>query len=414
MSSTNNTIRLIITNTFSQIVSKFLISILSIVFTMYVTRKFGPSIYGEYIYYLTIASTFSVISDFGISISFIKNIYKKEEESIFENYLFLKLLLTVISFILPLFLFLLNPSFSKNNLSYAFLASFVVAIGNYSSIIFTFIQSKQKIYLFNLLDILIRLLIVIFSIIGTYVFNTIVVLFIVLGIGNILYILIGKIIFSKIDIQLNFKKIEYKTIYLLFIDSFKVGVSSILLVLYFKIDLYLLSFFSNSIKVGYYGLSYKIFENIIMLWGFFMATIYPLLAKYYINNKKLFYKSLKYTKYLSIISGLIILVITNFLSQFIISFISGNSYKESSEILKIISFAIPFLFINNVFYYEYVIKNKIFQINFVLFTALLINLILNIIFLPIYNIIAASYITIITEFYILVLYLFINISKSND
>jgi len=139
-----------------------------------------------------------------------------------------------------------------------------------------------------------------------------------------------------------------------------------------------------------------------------------LLAKYYINNKKLFYKSLKYTKYLSIISGLIILVITNFLSQFIISFISGNSYKESSEILKIISFAIPFLFINNVFYYEYVIKNKIFQINFVLFTALLINLILNIIFLPIYNIIAASYITIITEFYILVLYLFINISKSND
>lgn len=414
MSSTNNTIRLIITNTLSQITSKLLIVILSVAFTMFITRRFGPSIYGEYIYYLTIASTFSVISDFGISISFIKNIYKKNENYIFENYLILKLLLTIISFILPLFLFLLNSSFSKNNFVYALIASIVVAIGNYSSIIFTFIQSKNKIYLFNILDILIRFLIVIFSIIGTYIFNSIVVLFIILGFGNILYILIGKIIFREIDIKLNFENINYKIIYKLFLDSIKIGISSILLVLYFKADLYLLSLFSSNIKIGYYGLSYKIFENILMLWGFFMATIYPLLSKYYIDNKILFYKTLKYTKYLSIISGMIISVISYFLSTFIIIFISGNSYKESSDVLKIISIAIPFLFINNVFYHEYVIKNKIFHINLILLSALLINLILNIIFIPIYNIIAASYITIITELYILISYLLINILKSND
>lgn len=414
MSSTNNTIRLIITNTISQITSKLLIAVLSIVFTMFITRKFGPTIYGEYIYYLTIASTFSVLSDFGISISFIKNIYKKNEKYIFENYLFLKLLLTIVSFILPLFLFLLNSGFSNNNFIYALLASFAVAIGNFSSIIFTFIQSKQKIYLFNLLDIFIRFMIVIFSIIGTYIFDNIFVLFIVLGVGNIFYLLVGRIIIRKIDIKLNYKNICFKTIYKIFFDSFKIGISSILLVLYFKVDLYLLSLFTNSTKVGYYGLSYKIFENILMLWGFFMATIYPLLSKYYIENRQLFYKTLKYTKYLSIISGLIILVISYILSNLIINFISGNSYRESSEVLKIISIAIPFLFINNVYYHEYVIKNKIFQINFILFTALLINLTLNFLYIPIYNIIAASYITIITELYILISYLFINISKSND
>ena len=91
-------------------------------------------------------------------------------------------------------------------------------------------------------------------------------------------------------------------------SSFPIGIAALLATLYFKVDTIMLSVMKSATDVGIYSFSYNIFENIIVLWAFYMASVYPLLslAK---NNKAKFDYLLHYSFFVAIIFSVAAIVI---------------------------------------------------------------------------------------------------------
>jgi len=65
----------------------------------------------------------------------------------------------------------------------------------------------------------------------------------------------------------------------IFIKSFPIGLMLIFNLIYFRVDMFLLSLLAPTKDVGIYGLSYKFFDFLIALPLFLSNAIYPFLIK---------------------------------------------------------------------------------------------------------------------------------------
>ena len=145
-------------------------------------------------------------------------------------------------------------------------------------------------------------------------------------------------------------------------SSFPIGIAALLATLYFKVDTIMLSVMKSATDVGIYSFSYNIFENIIVLWAFYMASVYPLLslAK---NNKAKFDYLLHYSFFVAIIFSVAAIVIGYALAPYIVSIFAGNDFSGSIGSLRILIFTVPFLCIDNIIYYYFLIYKKMSIIN---------------------------------------------------
>ncbi len=139
-----------------------------------------------------------------------------------------------------------------------------------------------------------------------------------------------------------------------------------------------------------------------------MATVYPLLSNLLSKKRKedvqeLWRKSISIAL---ILSGIII-VFGFIFAPFVIRILGGQEFSASIFPLRILLFSLPLFFINNLFYHSFLLKEKMRSPLIAIGSALVINLILNLIFIPKFGYIAAAFNTLITEGYLLMCYLFV-------
>jgi O-antigen/teichoic acid export membrane protein len=181
--------------------------------------------------------------------------------------------------------------------------------------------------------------------------------------------------------------------------SLPLGMAVLFNFLYDKIDILLISNFSGYAQAGYYNIGYGIYKSSSIAFSFLLIS--GLTRVSYLSRRnyavKLFFK-----KYVSvfIIIGIIIGIFLFLTSEYLIKIIYSDKFVDSVIILKITSFAVVGLALNNL---GGVVLNGLglFRKNmFVTFTGMVINIILNIIFIPLYGIVAAALISIVTEYFI--------------
>ncbi|MGB9680870.1 MAG: oligosaccharide flippase family protein, partial [Minisyncoccia bacterium] len=220
--------------------------------------------------------------------------------------------------------------------------------------------------------------------------------------GTILIIfLIKRLITFNLAFDLNLAK-------KLIIQSFPVGFISVLALLYFKVDTLILSIFRGATEVGIYGLAYKIIENLLVLWGFYMATVYPLISNL-LSKRKTIEAGELWRKSLLISLGFsaTIIVIGYIFAPLVIQILGGREFGGSVIALRILLFSLPLFFANNLFYHTFLAKNETRGPLLAISSSLIFNLILNLIFIPKWGYIAAAFNTIITEGYLFSLYFFL-------
>lgn len=182
--------------------------------------------------------------------------------------------------------------------------------------------------------------------------------------------------------------------------SFPLGMAVLFNYLYDKIDILLISKFTDFSQVGYYNIGYGIYKASSIAFSFLLIS--GLTRVSYLSRRvyavKLFIK-----KYFSafVLIGIAINIFLFFSSEYIVRFIYTDKFIVSSLILKIVSFAVLGLALNNL---AGVVLNGLglYRENmYVTFTGLMLNIILNFIFIPVFGIIAAAVISIFTEYFIL-------------
>lgn len=181
---------------------------------------------------------------------------------------------------------------------------------------------------------------------------------------------------------------------------FAVGVVSV--TVYDRIDILIIKELISSEAVGLYSTAYSFYRLPLLLPPILLMPLFTELSKNYSGQKNLIFDKVKLT-----IKSLLILAVLSTLffalfSDFIIDVTFGNKFMESAGILKILSLGLIFIILNNL---TGVILNSIRREKLQLYgvlSGLSLNIVLNIILLPVLGIVGAAVSTVASELIVLI------------
>jgi O-antigen/teichoic acid export membrane protein len=361
-------------------------------------RKFSVEAYGQLITLFTLANVFITLFNLGLPV-FVQrevSISNKNTSGILSRVLSLNILIFFLYIILTfsyyrmfydavsfrLYILTVIPVYLYSNIN--ILNAALSGLGKYKEQFRSLLNSRV-------------ITILIFLFFTVYYSSSLKLLILIYSLGFFYHIIL---LVFKIKATGNFLFFpDFKGITGLIRISLPLGMAVIFNFLYDKIDILLISKITDFTQVGFYNIGYGIYKASSVAFAFLLVS--GLTKVSYLSRRKasvhLFFK--KYAFNLLII-GVIINIFLFFASGIAIKLIYSDKFENSVLILKIVSFAVTGLALNNL---TGVILNGLglFRENmYVTLTGLILNIILNIIFIPMYGIVAAAVITIFTEYFI--------------
>jgi len=177
-------------------------------------------------------------------------------------------------------------------------------------------------------------------------------------------------------------------------ESWPMGLYLLIFTSYDKaVDSMIINYYWGAGSVAWYGLAYKIYGNLIMPAYFFVSNVFPILSVKNINKNKIFGKSLLI---LSIMASVLVLLMW-VLAPWAIRILAGSEFGDSVEVLRILLLALGFAYVGHIVGFTLISEGGQKEMLKVGLGALLINLVLNFMLIPYFGIIAAAWVTVLTE-----------------
>jgi O-antigen/teichoic acid export membrane protein len=152
-------------------------------------------------------------------------------------------------------------------------------------------------------------------------------------------------------------------------------------------DIIMLGLLSNSLNVGIYAVAVRIYS---------MMTMFPSSINLFFSNRigeNAFFEKGEFARYSRITLTLCIIgaVAVIIIAKYIILFVAGEEYFDSIQILKILSIAFIFRSVSYIFTAKWVHLEKYAFLSMVSSINGTTNIVLNLIFIPLYGAIAAAW-----------------------
>lgn len=414
----------IASNTIAQVISKALTALISIFLIGILTKSLPQELYGSYnkvFHYLWI---FAFLADLWLYTITIREISrgKQSKEKIIWNVLTLRILLGVIIAVLACCIAYFLPAYRD---MYTFSAVVIISIFTIISLINSSIlalmqsQMKMEFSLFSLvawklvnLGLVWYFLLVYFSGVESS-YGAFISIFIIATIWVWVTTLLNYIYARNIcSLRPRFDSEYIKYIFRI---SLPYGIALFLSVVYFKIDVILLSLMETpkqaDISIALYGLPMKIVEVLMVLWGFYLNSLLPSLTKYAKEKKRqdiarLFSISIKILGSF----GIFICLMGNLFKTEIISIIATQEYVapnlsqySSVDVLGVVFFVLLFHFLSLVFIYILIAFEKQAVLLKINLAVTLLNIIWNLLVIPYYSFFWAAVVTLLSQMFLLVL-----------
>lgn len=379
------------------ILAQVLGRIIGFFYTIYLARSLGVSNFGLYSLALAYLSLFIALTDFGFSRFLVREIAlnKLNRASLISNIGILRLTITSAFFgILSVFLYISDPDKVRVSLLLLTLTS-VFSISLSQTLDAVFIAEKKLQYsALALLILNISTMIFGIFLVNSGFGNTGAVSALI--IGYFIYLLVLFIILKNKKVNI-FSDIEYSVLKKALKGSLPYGLLGILGLLYFKVDTLLLAYLRGNFETGIYSAGYKFLESIVFVPNTLSLALFPIFSNFHNSNlneiRKLSIKSVK----LMFTLGILVLIIFNIALPPIIKLFLPN-YLHSIDVIRIISLAIPFMF-------SYVPLSTVFlstdkylrQVILLSILPLLFNIVLNLLFIPKYGYLGASWVTVLSD-----------------
>lgn len=211
---------------------------------------------------------------------------------------------------------------------------------------------------------------------------------IVLAYSIIVYM--SKFVVPAINVDWKLWKIMLK-------EALPFWLTSVFVIIYFRIDMVMLSVMKGDDVVGWYAASYRLIDGLSVIPSIIMTTMYPVFSKLHINSKNslsfAFEKSLNFLVIVAIPIG----IGTTLLAEKIIILIYGTEYNPSVIALRILIWASVLSFIN---WAPATLLNSINkQRALMIFTCIgaIVNICLNYLLIPVITYKGAAIATVIAE-----------------
>ncbi len=402
-------------NTSAQIVARGISALTTLLMTIFIARRFGANGYGDFVKITTYIAFFYLLADFGFNAVYLqrtplsagsdKNIHDSPWEDLLGLRIFVGCLLVVIAgasaFILPrgagggythfvqLGILLFAPSIlfqamitSANALFQKYLrydlSTIAVMIGSFVSLVLVILVTQ-----------------------GIIPGNTILYSTTALLVGAAVTALISLYLTRRLQITW-YSSVSWVRIRSLFIESLPLGVTLLFNLVYFRIDSVILTITRSTAEVGIYGLAYKVFELPLVLPTFFMNALYPMMLGITQNKsgdqqslRDVILKSGTFLFFTSIVVFIIV-----WAGAPVVGFIK-NDFVPAIAVLRILIIGLPFFFLSSLTMWTLIAYKRQKTLAAIYGISMVLNVVLNALFIPRYGYVAAAWITVISEGFVL-------------
>lgn len=320
--------------------------VLSFTYFTLIARALGPEDLGKYYFAISFAMIFSIFIDLGLSNVLTREVAKQKEKAreLLGTVLALKLPLAALTLIIlaALINFLGYPELTKN---LVYISAFCVLLDSFSTSFFATIRGFHNLFFESISSVLFQLIVLIFGLTALYLNLGLLWLMGALAAASIFNFVYSFSLLSlkwKIKIAPIWDKTKIKFIFLIAIPF---GLYAVFQRLFTYLDTVFLSYFSGDAQVGIYQIAFKIVFALQFLPLAFTASLYPVFASYWKENRdQLVITFERAMNYLIIISLPISVGVIALADKIVLLF--KDSYTEAILPLRLVMIGLIFIFIN--------------------------------------------------------------------
>lgn len=366
-------------------------------YTIFLARNLGVEEFGLYVLALAYFSLISSVSDFGFNRFLVREVARDKSKSLelVWNIAFLRLTFTSVLFAIfavPLY-FLDHDKLRVNLTLLALVAVLPQSIGLTLDAVFVALKKLQ----FSAISILILSLstAVLGIVLVSHKFGPMGAVNAIIF-GQLVYVVTLFIFLYRLGL-LDFSSIKSPILKKILIGSLPYGLLGILGFLYFRIDAILLSYIRGNFETGIYGAAYRFLEAVVFIPSALATALFPVMTNLHSMHiskiRSLYFKSMR----IMLVISLIVVFGYLFILPIVIrAFLP--TYLSSIDAIRILSLAIPFMFL--LFPASSVVLSSEKYLKGIIFLSLIplsFNILMNLIFIPVYGFIAASWITVTSD-----------------
>jgi len=390
-------------NTFVLSISQILSYLLAFFYTIAIARYLGADGFGILSFALAFAGIFGILADLGLNTLAVKEIAKDKSlaKKYLGNFIFTKIILSIFT-ILIIALTLNIFNFPAQTIIVVYLVTFSVIFNAFSGIFNSIFQAYEKMEYQSLGQILYSILMLIGVLLAIiYGFNIIGFAFLYFAFSAILLIYniiicVKKFIQVILEIDIHFMISKLK-------EALPFGINGFFVFIYIWADIVLLSLMQGNQAVGWYNAAYKIVTVFMFVQSVTNISVFPVMSQLYVNSKTSLKKLVeKYFKFMLLISFPLGIGIT-LLSSNIILIIFGKQYENSVIALQILIWSGIFIFLYTAFAQLFLSAGKQITLTKITGICMIENVLLNLILIPKFSYVGASFVTVITEFTLFIL-----------
>ncbi|HET9946588.1 MAG TPA: oligosaccharide flippase family protein [Patescibacteria group bacterium] len=395
-------------HTFYQVIAQIASSGSSFLIAILVARLFGVGAYGDFAKVTAFVSLFYLLVDFGLNAMFLQ---KEEAHLRFRDLFYTRIILSFILVFLVNAIAFILPYSHQTQIGFSNFVKLGILIFSLTIITEGIIYSAFAVFQ--------RRVIYQRFMTATIIGSLSIVFFVSLfGLSHLslVYVFAGFVLGSIIEAGFSLFYTEEKLFPIVFHPSFikslaketlPVTIMLISNLIYFRIDMLLLSALRPSHDVALYDVSYKVFDFLIALPLFLSNVLYPRLIAEAKNTQTV---SRKHAYYVCLFVGLGILttIIMWFVSPLIFSLISP-AFSSAIVPMRLLLLSLPVFFATSIMQWILLTKKKQKTLAVIYAVFVVINILANAIYIPHYGYVASAIITGVCETAIgllMMLYLF--------
>ena len=365
----------------------------------YVVRILGPAKYGLINFAAAFIAYFSLMCDYGFSLSGTKeiSIIRDDKEKLsrtFSTIITIKLLLSVVSSLLFILIVYFIPFF-KNNwevyvLSYGFVIGGVLFPG-------WFYQGIERMKYITIIQVFVRSIatVLIFMLVNEE--NDYLLLVLLNSSAQILIGVAGLIV-AGIKFKIKFRLPSFEEIKSQLKSGWNIFQSMIAINVYTTSNTFILGLFASETIVGYYAAADKIRMAFQGVQSVLAQTVFPHVNSLVKESYEKFILFIKRLLKLEVIIGFSISLLLFIFSPQLVKLLLGEKFVTSGELLRIISVLPVLISLSNIFGIQIMLPlgyDRAF--NRIISSAALLHILLLIVIVPAYFAIGTSIAVVITE-----------------
>lgn len=379
-----------------QVVGRFIGFGLSLISIVFLTRYLGTDGFGKYVTIIVFVNVVAVLAEFGLDQILIKEYFKtKRKKHLVANSLALRALSSLLIFVIGAIIghFLPYAPIVKIGIWIYSLSSFLAAV---ELIFLDVFQINLQMHYQVIAETANRILTLLLIIISIYFDLGLIFILLAVVFGSALQILFAYFWANKL-ITIKFK-FDFKLWRSLLIKAIPLGISAVLIFVYYKVDTVILSVMKPSADVGIYGAAYKVLDIASTFPGMFCGLLLPVFANIFTKNRLPHFNKLIQKGFdVLAITGIPITIILFCLARPIILLVAGNQFTSSILVLEILAPSAALIYLNWIFWIALVGGDKQNKLILPYLCITIFNIILNLILIPRYSYLGAASATIATQ-----------------